>query len=133
MLEAIAMEKPIITTDAPGCREVCFDGVNGFLVKPRDALCLAAAMEKVLNLSDEERINMGKEGRRIAVERFKADKVVDIYLREIEKSFYRNSQFLNETQSMLACINFYSQFSQCNLSISSLSSQPEPVNFLTSD
>ena len=87
LLEAMAMEKPIITADAPGCREVCFDGVNGFLVKPGDALCLAAVMEKVLNLSDEERINMGKEGRRIAVERFKVDKVVDIYLREIEKIF----------------------------------------------
>jgi len=87
ILEAMAMEKPIITADAPGCKEVCLDGVNGFLVKPKEVLCLAHAMEKVLNLSDEERVNMGKEGRRIAVERFKVDKVVDIYLREIEKIF----------------------------------------------
>lgn len=31
-LEAMAMGRPIITTDVPGCRETVVDGVNGFLV-----------------------------------------------------------------------------------------------------
>lgn len=48
VLEAMAMGRPVITTDAPGCRETVVDGVNGLLVPPRDAPALAAAMERLL-------------------------------------------------------------------------------------
>ena len=44
VLEAMAMGRAIITTDAPGCRETVSDGDNGFLVPPRDADSLFAAM-----------------------------------------------------------------------------------------
>lgn len=44
VLEAMAMGRPIITTDAPGCRETIRDGVEGFLVEPRNSLQLAEAM-----------------------------------------------------------------------------------------
>jgi glycosyltransferase involved in cell wall biosynthesis len=44
----MAMGRPVITTDAPGCRETVVDGVNGLLVPPRDAPALAAAMERLL-------------------------------------------------------------------------------------
>lgn len=44
VLEAMAMGRPVITTDAPGCRETVEDGVNGFLVPVRDADALAKAM-----------------------------------------------------------------------------------------
>jgi glycosyltransferase involved in cell wall biosynthesis len=46
VLEALATGRAIITTDAPGCRETIEDGVEGFLVQPRDVDSLAAAMEK---------------------------------------------------------------------------------------
>lgn len=32
--EAMAMGRPVITTDVPGCRETVIDGVNGFLIPP---------------------------------------------------------------------------------------------------
>jgi glycosyltransferase involved in cell wall biosynthesis len=48
VLEALAMGRPIITTDAPGCRETVRDGWNGFLVPPRDSAALAQAMERFL-------------------------------------------------------------------------------------
>jgi len=44
--EAMAMGRPVITTNAPGCRETVIDGVNGFLVPPRDVSALAEAMER---------------------------------------------------------------------------------------
>lgn len=47
-LEAMAMGRPVITTDTPGCRETVRDGENGFLVPPRDAAALAAAMERFI-------------------------------------------------------------------------------------
>ena len=48
VLEAMSMGRPVITTDAPGCRETVEDGVSGFLVPARDAEALAGAMEKFI-------------------------------------------------------------------------------------
>src|SRR3546814_3608794 len=48
LLEALATGRPIITTDMPGCREPVREGLNGFLVPPRNAEKLAAAMERFL-------------------------------------------------------------------------------------
>ena len=45
VLEAMAMGRPVLTTDAPGCRETVIDGRNGFLVPVRDSVKLAEKME----------------------------------------------------------------------------------------
>jgi len=72
--EAMAMARPIITTDAPGCRETVIPGVNGFLVPVRDVDALVSAMERFIN--EPELIErMGKESRRIAEERFDVHKI----------------------------------------------------------
>ena len=44
VLEAMAMGRAIITTDVPGCRETIRDGIEGFLVPPRESSRLAEAM-----------------------------------------------------------------------------------------
>jgi glycosyltransferase involved in cell wall biosynthesis len=79
LLEAMAMGKPIITTDAPGCRETVVEGRNGILVLPRDAPGLIAAMEKLVQEPDV-RIRMGTEGRKVAIERFDVKSVNAILL-----------------------------------------------------
>ncbi|SHK41631.1 Glycosyltransferase involved in cell wall bisynthesis [Thermocrinis minervae] len=84
LLEAMAMAKPIITTDSVGCREVCKEGQNGFLVRPRDPQSLADAMIKFLTLSEEERKAMGEEGRKMVLEEFDERIVIDKYLKLIE-------------------------------------------------
>lgn len=48
ILEALAIGRPIITTNTPGCRETVVDGKNGFLVPPRDASALEEAMERFI-------------------------------------------------------------------------------------
>jgi len=48
VLEALATGRAVITTDAPGCRETVEDGVNGFLVEPRDVDSLVEAMERFM-------------------------------------------------------------------------------------
>ncbi|TKF88134.1 glycosyltransferase, partial [Vibrio sp. F13] len=40
VLEAMAMGRPIITTDAPGCRETVVNGVNGFLIPVKDSIAI---------------------------------------------------------------------------------------------
>ncbi len=69
--EAMAMARPIITTDAPGCRETVVHGVNGFLVPPRDVNALAEAMEQFIRQPDLI-ITMGQASRKLAEERFDA-------------------------------------------------------------
>lgn len=74
VLEAMAMGRPVITTDAPGCRETVQHGVNGFLVPVRDANALAGAMERFLR--DPGLIaQMGKAARQIAEARYDVRKV----------------------------------------------------------
>jgi len=74
VLEAMAMGRPIITTDAPGCRETVADGENGFLVPVKDVAALAHAMERFI-LHPELVETMGRCSRRIAEERFDVHKV----------------------------------------------------------
>ena len=63
--EAMAMGRPVITTDAPGCRDTVNQGVNGFLVPVRDVQALVDAMLRfVQNPSLIE--SMGRESRRLA-------------------------------------------------------------------
>lgn len=72
--EAMAMARPIITTDAVGCRETVIDGVNGYLVPPRDPKALAQAMMKFIE--QPERIaSMGAESRKLAEARFEIRKI----------------------------------------------------------
>jgi len=63
LLEAAAMARPIITTDAVGCREVVDDGVNGYLCRPKDSVDLAEKMEAMLSLPAAARRSMGLRGR----------------------------------------------------------------------
>jgi len=72
--EAMAMARPVITTDAPGCRETVIDGVNGFLVPPRDVDALVRAMERFI-LQPELIIQMGQASRKLAEERFDVHKI----------------------------------------------------------
>ena len=62
LLEASAMGKPVITTDAVGCREAAEHGRTGLLIPVRDASALADAMRKMIENPDM-RVRMGKEGR----------------------------------------------------------------------
>jgi len=72
--EAMAMARPVITTDAPGCRETVVEGVNGYLVPPRNVEALVKAMERFIAYPYLiER--MGRESRRLAEERFDAIKL----------------------------------------------------------
>lgn len=74
VLEAMAMARPTITTDVPGCRETVTDGVNGFLVPARDSAALADAMQR-LAADSTLRQTMGAAGRRLALSRYSIDEV----------------------------------------------------------
>jgi len=82
VLEAMSMGRPIITTDAPGCRETVIDGKNGFLVPVKDVDALKSAMEKFI-LEPDLISQMGKQSRVIAEEKYDVRKVNRAILKEM--------------------------------------------------
>ena len=82
VLEAMAMGRAVVTTDAPGCRETVIDGVNGLLVPPRDAEALHSAMLRFVADPGLAQA-MGEQSRRIAETRYDARKVSADMLRHI--------------------------------------------------
>jgi glycosyltransferase involved in cell wall biosynthesis len=92
LLEAAAMGRPIITTDAVGCREVVDDGHNGFLCQPRDAGDLAEKMERMLSLTHEQRSEMGLRGRAKMETEFDEQIVIRKYLAAIDAILARPLQ-----------------------------------------
>lgn len=85
MLEALSMAKPIITTDAPGCRDTVEDAKNGFCVPVQNTMLLANACTKMYELSDEQRIQMGQAGRYMAEQLFSQEVIVQQYITLLEK------------------------------------------------
>ena len=85
LLESASMAKPIITTNNVGCRDVVDNGVNGYLCEVRNAQDLADKMEKMLNLSEDERKVMGKAGRKKMIKQFDESIVINKYLEAIQK------------------------------------------------
>ncbi len=82
VLEAMSMGRPIITTDAPGCRETVIDGRNGFLVPVKDVDTLKSAMEKFI-LNPDLIVQMGEQSRIIAEEKYDVRKVNRAILQEM--------------------------------------------------
>lgn len=85
LLEAGAMGKPIITTDNVGCRETVDDGINGFLCEPRSTEDLVAKLEKMILMSHEERLAMGRKSREKVEREFDEQIVIQKYLDAVDQ------------------------------------------------
>jgi len=75
LLEAAACGLSIVTTDAPGCREIVRDGDNGFLVPVRDAQALAVALRSLID-NVTLRAKMGQRAREIVLAEFSQERVI---------------------------------------------------------
>ena len=80
----MAIGRPIITTDVPGCRETVIDGQNGFLIPKWNVPALVSAMEYFI-LNPSEITRMGLESYQIAVEKFDGKKVNQKLLKIIQQ------------------------------------------------
>jgi len=86
LLEAAATGRPIITTDAVGCREVVDDRVNGLLCELRSATSLADKMRAILTMDFAQRERMGQAGRAKMEHEFDVALIVDKYLAAIARA-----------------------------------------------
>ncbi len=90
LLEAMAMEIPVVSTDISGISELVKSEENGFLVPEKNPPALAEALEKLL-AQPELREQFGKTGRQRVLQQFSLERNVG----EIRELF---DQLLNSTQ-----------------------------------
>ncbi len=79
LMEASAMELPVITSATRGCRDVVLHNQTGYLCKVRDPFDLADKMEQMINLSRAARLQMGKAGRDYVINKFEVRKITEEY------------------------------------------------------
>jgi glycosyltransferase involved in cell wall biosynthesis len=75
LLEAMAMEKPVVASRVGGIPDLVKDNVNGLLITPGDVKGLADALKKLLNDKGLANI-MGRDGRKGISDKFSADAMI---------------------------------------------------------
>jgi glycosyltransferase involved in cell wall biosynthesis len=79
LLEAGSMCKPLITTNARGCKDVVIDGFNGYICNIKDTTSLIKSIEKFLALDSNQKLLMGQNSRTHVVNNFAQEKVIQLY------------------------------------------------------
>ena len=87
LLEAASMERPIIASNVPGCREIVIEGYNGFLCEAQDTNSLIACMMHMLSISQVELEAFGKNGRTHVIKHFDEQKTIALYKRKLQEHF----------------------------------------------
>ena len=90
ILEACAMELPIICTNVPGCKEIVTDKLNGLLCKPKDSDSLLQAMSSMLRMTHSLRMEMGLKGRKRVEKNYSEDIVIQKAKEALEKALNKS-------------------------------------------
>ena len=85
LIEAAAMQLPIITTNVPGCRDVVQHKFNGFLCEVKSKNSLEKEIYRMISLTEKERLEFGINGREKVVNEFSGEIVNKIYIDKINK------------------------------------------------
>ena len=83
ILEAFAMEKPVIVSDVPGCVDIVDHQVNGLICKVKSSTDLAEKMVNIFSMSGKMRQNMGLNGRGKVEDFFDEKNVINTYIKSI--------------------------------------------------
>lgn len=86
LLESASAARPLITTDACGCRETVSDNETGFIFKVKDTDDCYEKVMKFLELSYEAKKEMGLKGREKMLNEFDRYIVAEKYMEIIENS-----------------------------------------------
>jgi galacturonosyltransferase len=85
LLEASATGRICIASDIDGSREVVEEGTTGYIFEVKNHLSLIAAVERVVKLSHDERIQMGLAARERVKNKFDRKIIIEKYLNEVER------------------------------------------------
>lgn len=84
LIEASAIGRPIITCNSVGCKDVVDDGVNGYLIEPKNVQQLAARLKQLID-DKALRMEMGRKSREKAERDFAIEKVVEVHMELYKK------------------------------------------------
>lgn len=84
ILEAMAAQNPIVTTDQGAIKEVVIENENGFVLTPGDEKALYERLEFLI-LNDQERLKMGRASRRRYLSKYKGSDFVEKMIQIFEK------------------------------------------------
>lgn len=90
LMESAAMQKPLIATNVPGCRDLINSGISGYICRMQDYSDLVSKMDKMLHLTKKQRKKMGKEGRKLMEEEYNEKLVIEKYLYTLKKYTWDN-------------------------------------------
>jgi glycosyltransferase involved in cell wall biosynthesis len=85
LLESASSGRPVLASRVPGCIETFDEGVSGFGFEVKNVVSLAETIIKFIELSNEEKRNMGLAGRRKMEKEFDRNIVVNAYVYEIDR------------------------------------------------
>ena len=72
LLESLAMQRPIIASNVPGCTELVIPGQTGIRCEAGNTQSLKQALTKAIELSDDRYLELGKNGRSLVLEKYDA-------------------------------------------------------------
>lgn len=85
MLEAFALELPVVASDVGGTREAVVDGKTGLLVEPRNGMALAAALKSLID-DKSLGLTMGRAGRQLVADKYTQSEMAAKTAQLIEQS-----------------------------------------------
>lgn len=85
LLEAASTGRPVLASKIPGCQETFDEGISGFSFAVKDSKDLEKVIDQFINMPYEDKIEMGRRGRKKMEEQFDRRIVVEEYMREIQK------------------------------------------------
>lgn len=85
ILEHAAMGRPAIASDIPGCREGIDEGVSGYTFELKNVEDLVSKIEQFINLTHEQKVEMGMAARKKMEREFDRNIVTNIYVEEIQR------------------------------------------------
>lgn len=98
ILEAMAMEKAIVTTDVGAVSEQVVNGETGIIVSPKNPEILGKAITRLLE-NPKERIDMGIKGRQRAIEEFSLNKCAEKHKKLYIDLFMKGSHYSTANQN----------------------------------
>ena len=87
IMEASSAELPVIVSDVPGSSQVVDDNITGLYCKVRDSKDLIDKLKVIIKMTNKERQNMGKMGRKKMINQYEEKIVLESYKHKIINIF----------------------------------------------
>ncbi len=84
LLEAASLERPILASNVPGCKEIVEHQVTGYLFEKQSVSALIGVLNRFLLLTEDDKLKMGVLARKKIIKEFEKSIVVASYIEEVQ-------------------------------------------------